>query len=166
MIGMLRVTQAFLPIMPRDWTGRIINISGIAGISGVHRRADARAQQLGDESGDVVPGQRSGRPRRSRSTPSCPGSIATEWRHGWAENMGKQQGKTKEQFLEDICKAWGIVSGRWGTMDELADLVTFLASDRAVLHQRRAHRVRRRLCDQSAITGGFRPSRKLRLKAL
>jgi NAD(P)-dependent dehydrogenase (short-subunit alcohol dehydrogenase family) len=45
--------------------------------------------------------------------------------------MGKHQGKTKEQFLEDICRAWGIVSGRWGTMDEVADLVVFLASDRA-----------------------------------
>jgi NAD(P)-dependent dehydrogenase (short-subunit alcohol dehydrogenase family) len=33
LIGMLRVTQSFMPIMPRDWTGRIINISGIAGIS-------------------------------------------------------------------------------------------------------------------------------------
>jgi NAD(P)-dependent dehydrogenase (short-subunit alcohol dehydrogenase family) len=46
--------------------------------------------------------------------------------------MGKQQGKSKEQFVEDICKAWGIVQGRWGTMEELSDLVTFLASDRAV----------------------------------
>jgi len=60
-----------------------------------------------------------------------PGLIATEWRHGWAENGGKQQGKSKDQFVEDICKAWGIVQGRWGTMEELADLVTFLASDRA-----------------------------------
>ena len=32
-------------------------------------------------------------------------------------------------------------------MEELADLVTFLASDRAVLYQRRAHRIRRRLRD-------------------
>src|SRR5688500_20392500 len=33
LIGMLRMTQSFMPIMPRDWTGRVINISGIAGIS-------------------------------------------------------------------------------------------------------------------------------------
>jgi NADP-dependent 3-hydroxy acid dehydrogenase YdfG len=32
-IGMLRITQALLPIMPTDGTGRIINISGIAGAS-------------------------------------------------------------------------------------------------------------------------------------
>jgi NAD(P)-dependent dehydrogenase (short-subunit alcohol dehydrogenase family) len=60
-----------------------------------------------------------------------PGLIATEWRQGWAENMGKQQGKTKEQFLEDLCKSWGIVQGRWGTVEEVADLAVFLASDRA-----------------------------------
>ena len=36
--------------------------------------------------------------------------------------MGKQQGKSKEQFVEDICRAWGIVQGRWGSMEELADL--------------------------------------------
>ena len=60
-----------------------------------------------------------------------PGLIATEWREGWAENMGKQQSKSKDQFLADICRSWGIVSSRWGTMEEVADLVTFLASDRA-----------------------------------
>ena len=27
--------------------------------------------------------------------------------------------------------SWGIVSGRWGTMEEVADVVVFLASDRA-----------------------------------
>ena len=30
---MLRITQALLPIMPTDGTGRIVNISGIAGSS-------------------------------------------------------------------------------------------------------------------------------------
>src|SRR5687767_7252620 len=29
LIGMLRVVQSFLPLMPRDWSGRVINISGI-----------------------------------------------------------------------------------------------------------------------------------------
>jgi 3-oxoacyl-[acyl-carrier protein] reductase len=131
LIGMLRVTQSFLPIMPRDWTGRVINISGIAGISAfigalthglnnsaMNHSTSYLARDLAQEKITV--------------NTVVPGLIATEWRHGWAENMGKQQGKSKEQFVEDICKAWGIVQGRWGTMEELADLVTFLASDRAV----------------------------------
>jgi len=130
LIGMLRVTQSFMPIMPRDWTGRIINISGIAGISAfigalthglnnsaMNHSTSYLARDLAAEKITV--------------NTVVPGLIATEWRHGWAENGGKQQGKSKDQFVEDICKAWGIVQGRWGTMEELADLVTFLASDRA-----------------------------------
>jgi len=130
LIGMLRVTQSFMPIMPRDWTGRIINISGIAGISAfigalthglnnsaMNHSTSYLARDLAAEKITV--------------NTVVPGLVATEWRHGWAENMGKQQGKSKEQFVEDICKAWGIVQGRWATMEELADLVTFLASDRA-----------------------------------
>jgi len=39
--------------------------------------------------------------------------------------------ETKPRFLERICREWGIVSGRWGTMEEVADAVVFLASDRA-----------------------------------
>ena len=30
-----------------------------------------------------------------------------------------------------ICREWGIVAQRWGTMEEVADAVVFLASDRA-----------------------------------
>ena len=54
-LGMLRVTKALLPAMPRDGSGRIINISGIA-----RPRAHARVEQLRHESGDVVPRQGSG----------------------------------------------------------------------------------------------------------
>ena len=145
LIGALRVTQSFMPIMPRDWTGRIINVSGIAGISafigalthGLNNSAmnHATSYLARDLAGEKI-----------TVNTVVPGLIATEWRHGWAGNMGKQQGKSKEQFVEDICKAWGIVQGRWGTMAGLADLVTFLASDRAVT-SRRAHRIRRRVRD-------------------
>lgn len=131
LLGMLRTVQTFLPLMPRDWTGRVINVSGIAGISAfigalthglnnsaMNHSTSYLARDLAAEKITV--------------NTVVPGLIATEWRHAWAENMGRQQGKSKEQFVEDICRAWGIVQGRWGSMDELADLVTFLASDRAV----------------------------------
>ena len=49
-----------------------------------------------------------------------------------SSGLSAVDGKSKEEFVDGICKAWGIVQGRWGTMEELADLVTFLASDRAV----------------------------------
>ena len=130
LIGMLRVTQSYLPVMPRDWTGRVINVSGIAGISAF---IGALTHGLNNSAMNHATSYLARDLAQEKITVNTvvPGLIATEWRHGWAENMSKQQGKTKEQFLEDICKAWGIVQGRWATMDELADLVTFLASDRA-----------------------------------
>jgi NAD(P)-dependent dehydrogenase (short-subunit alcohol dehydrogenase family) len=45
--------------------------------------------------------------------------------------MAKQQGKTKAEFLSEYCKKMGILSGRWASMEEVADVVAFLASDRA-----------------------------------
>jgi 3-oxoacyl-[acyl-carrier protein] reductase len=60
-----------------------------------------------------------------------PGLIATEWREGWAESSARQGNQTKEQFLDEICARWGIVARRWGSMEEVADAVVFLASDRA-----------------------------------
>jgi NAD(P)-dependent dehydrogenase (short-subunit alcohol dehydrogenase family) len=131
LIGMLRMTQSFLPVMPRDWTGRVINVSGIAGISAF---IGALTHGLNNSAMNHATSYLARDLAQEKITVNTvvPGLIATEWRHGWAENMAKQQGKGKEQFVEDICKAWGIVQGRWGTMEELADLVTFLASDRAV----------------------------------
>jgi NAD(P)-dependent dehydrogenase (short-subunit alcohol dehydrogenase family) len=60
-----------------------------------------------------------------------PGLVATEWREMWAENMGKQQGKSKEEFLAEYCKKMGILAGRWASMAEITDTVVFVASDRA-----------------------------------
>jgi 3-oxoacyl-[acyl-carrier protein] reductase len=130
MIGMLRVTQAILPHMAKDGSGRIINISGIAGISvlgpalthgfnnsAMNHVTTYLAQDLAAEQITV--------------NAVVPGLIGTEWREAWAENMGSGQGKTKEEFLDEYCKRLGIVSGRWGSPDEVADLTVFLASDRA-----------------------------------
>ena len=128
-VGMLRVIQAFLPIMPRDWTGRVINISGIASVSAfigalTHGLNNAAMNQATSYLARDLAAE------KITANVIIPGLIATEWREGWAENMGKQQGKTKEQFLDDLCRAWGIVQGRWGTVEEVADLTVFLASDR------------------------------------
>ncbi|HYR90061.1 MAG TPA: SDR family oxidoreductase [Terriglobia bacterium] len=129
-VGMLRCVQAFLPNLARDGTGRVINISGIAGVgvlsgalthgfnnSAMNHVTTYLAADLADDNITV--------------NTVVPGLIATEWRELWAENMARQQGKTKAEFLNDTCRNWGIVAGRWGTMEEVADSVVFLASDRA-----------------------------------
>jgi 3-oxoacyl-[acyl-carrier protein] reductase len=129
-VGMLRVVQAMLPAVPKDGTGRIINISGIASTSAfltalTHGINNAAMNQTTlylakDLAADKI-----------TVNAIIPGLISTEWRHGWAEAGGKAQGKTKEEFVADICKQWGILSGRWTSPEEVADLVVFLASDRA-----------------------------------
>lgn len=129
-LGMLRVTQAVLPLMPTDGTGRIINISGIASVSvltsalthGINNAAmnHATAYLAADLAGSGI-----------TVNSIIPGLIATEWREQWADNAAQANHQSREDFLERICEDWGILAGRWGSMDEVADAAVFLASDRA-----------------------------------
>jgi NAD(P)-dependent dehydrogenase (short-subunit alcohol dehydrogenase family) len=130
-LGMLRATQAFLPHMARDGSGRIINISGVAGTSvlapamthGLNNSAmiHVTTYLAHDLAGDQI-----------TVNAVVPGAlVATEWRETWAENMAKQQGKSKDEFLAEYCRQKGILAGRWASMEEVSDTVVFLASDRA-----------------------------------
>src|SRR5690606_18252802 len=129
-LGMLRVTQAAIPCMPTDGTGRIINISGIAGSSVL---TNALTHGLNNSAMNHVTAYLAADLGAARITvnSAIPGLIATEWRESWAEGSARKQGESKQAFLDRTCKEWGIVSGRWGTMEEVADLVVFLASSRA-----------------------------------
>jgi 3-oxoacyl-[acyl-carrier protein] reductase len=129
-LGMLRVTKALLPSMPRDGTGRIINISGIAGSSAL---GPALTHGLNNSAMNQATSYLAKDLASERITVNAviPGLIATEWRESWADASGAAQGQSREAFLDSTCRNWGIVSGRWGTMREVADVVVFLASDRA-----------------------------------
>jgi NAD(P)-dependent dehydrogenase (short-subunit alcohol dehydrogenase family) len=129
-IGMLRMIQALLPLMPTDGTGPHHQHQRHRRLQRAVVGAHARPEQLGDEPGDHLPGQGPG-PEPHHRQFRDPGLIATEWRESWAEAQAKQRGVTKQQFLDDVCREWGIVSGRWATMEEVTDLVVYLASDRA-----------------------------------
>ena len=130
MMGMLRVVQAFLPHMARDGSGRIINISGVAATSvmipalthGLNNSAmnHGTGYLAQDLAGDKI-----------TVNAIVPGLVATEWREGWAENMGQKMGKTKQEFLDGACQKMGILMGRWASMEEISDTVVFIASDRA-----------------------------------
>ena len=129
-MGMLRVIQSFLPLMPRDGSGRIVNISGVAGTAvwmpalthGLNNSAmnHATTYLAQDLAGDGI-----------TVNAVVPGLVGTEGRTVWAENMAKQQGKTKAEFLAEFCKRMGILAGRWAEVDEVASAVVYLASDRA-----------------------------------
>jgi NAD(P)-dependent dehydrogenase (short-subunit alcohol dehydrogenase family) len=129
-IGMLRAIQTFLPHLARDGSGRIINISGVAGMSVM---VPAMTHGINNAAMNHVTTYLAHDLAAEQITVNAvvPGIIATEWRDTWAANMAKQQAKTPEEFLADYCRKMGIVAGRLGTMDEVRDLVLFLASDRA-----------------------------------
>jgi NAD(P)-dependent dehydrogenase (short-subunit alcohol dehydrogenase family) len=129
-LGALRVTRAFLPLMPGDGTGRIINISGTASTI---VWAPALTHGLNNAAMNQATGYLATDLAAQQITVNTvvPGLVGTEGREVWAENMAKQQNVTKEAFVSSFCKRMGILAGRWGTMDEVADTVVFLASDRA-----------------------------------
>jgi len=129
-VGALRLTQAFLPLMPSDGTGRIINISGSASVA---VWAPALTHALNNAAMNQATGYLAQDLAAQRITVNTivPGLVGTEGREVWAETMAAQQGVTKPEFLSSFCKRMGVISGRWAEMAEVADVVTFLASDRA-----------------------------------
>ena len=130
LIGMLRAIRAFLPHFARDGSGRIINVAGSAGMMewekamthGINNSAMLHASTYlaRDLAADQI-----------TVNTIVPGLVATEWREVWADARAQQQGKSREQFLADYCEQKGVLAGRWVQMDEVADLIVFLASDRA-----------------------------------
>jgi NAD(P)-dependent dehydrogenase (short-subunit alcohol dehydrogenase family) len=130
LVGMLRVVQACLPKLAKDGSGRIINISGTGGSlvwapaltiglnnAAMNHVTTYLAQDLASD--------------RITVNALIPGLVGTEGREVWAENMARQQNTTKEEFVAGFCKRMGILAGRWASMEEVADMAVFLASDRA-----------------------------------
>jgi NAD(P)-dependent dehydrogenase (short-subunit alcohol dehydrogenase family) len=129
-LGTLRVVREFLKQLATDGTGRIVNVTGVAGMTtwgpalthgfnnaAINHATGYLAQDLAADKITV--------------NAVVPGLVSTEWRQMWADNMAKQQGKTRQQFLDEYCKKQGILAGRWCSVEEVADAVVFLASDRA-----------------------------------
>jgi NAD(P)-dependent dehydrogenase (short-subunit alcohol dehydrogenase family) len=130
LVGMLRVIQSFLPHMAKDGTGRIVNISGTGG-SLVW--APALTIGLNNAAMNQVTTYLAQDMAAERITVNAliPGLVGTEGREVWAENMARQQNITKDEFVSAFCKRMGILAGRWASMEEIADMAVFLASDRA-----------------------------------
>lgn len=130
LFGMLRTVRSFLPLMASDGTGRIINIGGISsrilwesalthGLNNV--AVEEAAQYLAR---DLAP-------NNITVNTVVPGLIGVEWRHDWAATMAEGGGTDVETFLRGYCEGKGVVLGRWGEPEEVADAVVFFASERA-----------------------------------
>jgi NAD(P)-dependent dehydrogenase (short-subunit alcohol dehydrogenase family) len=130
LLGALRVTRAFLPLIPGDGSGRIINISGTASTI---VWAPALTHALNNAAMNQATGYLALDLAAQQITVNTvvPGLVGTEGREAWAENMARQQNVTKAEFVASFCKRMGILAGRWASMEEVADTVVFLSSDRA-----------------------------------
>lgn len=125
--GVFRVSRALLPLMIADG-GAIINTASRAGkvpalFNGAYAVAKAGVIMLTK----VMAAELAGNGVRVNAV--CPGQIATDlekWRFGLEAQFF---GSTIEEREKEMCKT--IPLGRIGHPDEVGDLVTFLASDRA-----------------------------------
>lgn len=117
--NLLLLTTAVLPGMVERGAGAIVNLSSVSGVIGTPRRAayaatkgavDALTRSLAMEYG----------PHGVRVNAVAPGVIDTDL---WARN------KAVSGVVEQVTAT--IPLRRWGTPDEVADVIVFLASDAA-----------------------------------
>ncbi len=105
-LGALRITRAFLPLMPSDGTGRIINISGTASTI---VWAPALTHALNNAAMNQATGYLATDLASQKITVNTvvPGLVGTEGRDVWAENMAKQQNVSKDEFVAELLQAHG-----------------------------------------------------------
>lgn len=126
--GILRVIREFEGMIASDGSGRIVNITGASGLMtwmpalnyGMNNAAVIHA--TGYLAADMAG-------RGITVNTVVPGIIGTEWREGWAGGMAGDQ--DKGDWLGEFCGGKGIVTRRWGKVEEIGDAVAFLASNRA-----------------------------------
>jgi len=129
-LGMLRVTRAIDPHLPTDGTGRVINVSGVAGTMVFHG-----ALTHGINNSVMIHASRYIAKDLAEKMVTvnvvAPGLVETEWRRGWAKMMAEKNDKSPEEFVTGYAKGLGIFVGTWTPMEEIANAIVFLASDRA-----------------------------------
>lgn len=130
-MGTVRPTRAALPQIERRGGGSIVFVSSInaylpgpdtygycAGKAAVANISKALSKELG--------------PKNIRVNSVSPGPVLTEfWTEpgGAAEGFAAANGQTADEFREML--AANAPTGRFSTPEEVADLIVFLASDRA-----------------------------------
>lgn len=128
--GAVRVSRAAMEHLADDGTGRVINISGVtaasmipnAGVTGMTNSAmQTFTKYLAAELA----------PHKVLVNAVCPGMTLTEGWYERAEAAAEAQGITSERFFENMTDKLGIILGRWAQPAEIANVVTFLASDLA-----------------------------------
>lgn len=129
-IGMLRTVRAFLPHLATDGSGRVINIAGLAGwvvweSAMTHGLNNAAMEHVGHYlASDLADAN-------ITVNTVVPGFVGVEWRRQLAQTIADKSSISVDEYLDGYTKGKGILAGRWGEPEEIADLAVFLASDRA-----------------------------------
>ncbi len=130
LLGAVRCCRAFVPHFPKDGSGRVINISGImskqvfangVAVSAGNAALTSVTKYLAQESAAD----------RILVTAIAPGLVRTEAWEQITADLARAQHIPQEQVFQNILQANGVPLGRWAQPREIADLVVFLASDRA-----------------------------------
>lgn len=127
-LSAVRLTRAVLPSMKRNKWGRIINISSVSAkqpidnlmlSNGVRMSVHGWAKTLSNQiaSDNILINN------------VCPGFTKTERVEGLVSMQAKELDVTEEQVVDTISN--NIPAKRVGKPEELADLVTFLASEKS-----------------------------------
>jgi NAD(P)-dependent dehydrogenase (short-subunit alcohol dehydrogenase family) len=129
-MGMLRVARAVAPHLPQDGTARIVNISGVSGRSLLPNSAASGMANAAIGAMTSYLSQELA-PARVNVNAVSPGLIRTE---AWEENarrLGEPLGMSGDEFMHDFQDRLKVRLGRWAVPEEVADVIVFLASDRA-----------------------------------
>jgi 3-oxoacyl-[acyl-carrier protein] reductase len=115
--GVMRMCRAVIPVMQRQGSGRILNAASFAAIIPSVGGAAYSASKAGVESFSRVLAGELG-PHNITVNAYAPGMVPTEMNH-FAERPGPEQ----QRLLDTLTLR------RWGTPDDVASLLVFLASD-------------------------------------
>jgi len=127
-LSAVRLAREAMPHLKKSGHGRIINLTSLTAkepLEGLALSNAARLAVIGFAKTLATEVAKDG----VLVNNVCPGFIMTDRVKQLAQSASKAQGITPEQWLANVNKS--IPMGRHGTPEELANLVVFLASERA-----------------------------------
>jgi 3-oxoacyl-[acyl-carrier protein] reductase len=129
-LGAVRMARAMLPLMPDHRCASIVNIAGISGRSLL---ANASASGMTNAAVFAFTSYLAQEVAARGIRVNCvsPGLIRTD---AWEQNaarLGSEQGVDGDAFMQGMAERLGVRLGGWGTPEQVADAVVFLASNRA-----------------------------------